>query len=75
MPLDTNACVISKTGNYSPWKDQQGNRLTIGLSNAAKGVLRTGSMLHREHTDCASAAEAGNGVGHVESGAFLPHDY
>src|SRR5262249_20755969 len=66
---------VRNTPRISAGQDQQRDRLAISLGNAAKGILRTGSMLHREHADGAPAAEARNRIGHMESGAFLANDY
>ncbi len=66
---------MRNAARISAWKDEQRDRLAIGLGNAAKGVFGTGTVLHRKHTDCAPATEPRNRVGHVQSDALLAHDY
>jgi hypothetical protein len=44
------------------------------LRNTAERILRSRSVLHGENADLASACEAGNGVGHVKTHAFLAND-
>jgi hypothetical protein len=66
---------VRNTPGISPRQNQQRNRLAIGLGNPAKGILRAGSVLHREHADPAPTAEARNRVGHVQSRSLLAHDY
>jgi hypothetical protein len=57
------------------WEYKDRNGFAVCLRDAAKGIFRSRSVLHRKNADLASTREARNGVGHVKPDAFLANNY